>query len=94
MPMELTETAAVLEGVCEVAEAEALLSWLQSHPQGRVDITRCAHLHTAILQVLMAAGPTLVGADGGTDARPWLALLRPAATDRQASARRGGSTTG
>lgn len=61
MPMDLSDTAAVLTGICEVGEAETLLTWLQAHPQGPVDVSGCEHAHTAIVQVLMAARPTLIG---------------------------------
>ena len=75
MPMELSETVAILTGICEVAEAETLLAWLQAHPQGPVDVSRCEHAHTAIVQVLMAARPTLVCGPAGSDGGPWLGAL-------------------
>lgn len=78
MSVDLSDAAAVLTGICDVAEAETLLAWLQTHPQGPVDLSRCEHAHTAVVQVLIAARPTLVGATaGGTDAAAWLAALRP-----------------
>ena len=42
-----------------VEDAEGLLAWLQSHPKGTLDLSRCEHLHAANLQVLMAAHPTI-----------------------------------
>lgn len=76
MPMDLSDTAAVLTGICEVGEAETLLTWLQAHPQGPVDVSGCEHAHTAIVQVLMAARPTLIGGREGDDGRAWLGALR------------------
>ncbi len=55
--MTYKKTVAVLEGVCTVEEAESLLGWLQEHPKGKVNLKKCEHLHAAVLQVLMAAGP-------------------------------------
>lgn len=52
---------AVLEGVCTVEEADSLLEWLQDDPRRPVDWTDCDHLHTAVLQVLLAVGPPLIG---------------------------------
>ena len=81
MPMDLSDTAAVLTGICEVGEAETLLTWLQAHPQGPVDVSRCEHAHTAIVQVLTAAGPTLTGgAPADTAERAWLGALGPGET--------------
>lgn len=78
MPMDLSDTAAVLVGICEVAEAETLLAWLQAHPHGRVDLSACEHAHTALVQVLMAAAPTLIGCERAQgDAPAWLEALRP-----------------
>jgi hypothetical protein len=84
MPVAISETGAVLDGICGIAETETLLSWLQSHPQGPVDVTRCEHAHTAILQVLLAVGPTVVGIDADADADTWRSLLRHAKTDQGA----------
>ena len=78
MPMDLSESAAVLTGICDVAEAETLLAWLQAHPQGPVDVSACEHAHTAVVQVLMAMRPTLTGQPAGDDGpAAWLGALRP-----------------
>jgi hypothetical protein len=47
-----------LSGRCGVEDAEALLGHLAGGA-GRVDLGGCEHLHAAILQLLMAAGPEL-----------------------------------
>jgi hypothetical protein len=57
MPIHYTETEARIEEQCTVEEAEPLFEWLQEHPEGRVDLSACDHMHTAILQVLMALRP-------------------------------------
>jgi len=43
-----------------VEDAEGLLEWLQANPKGKLDLAACTHLHTANLQVLMAAKPNIV----------------------------------
>jgi hypothetical protein len=58
----------VLEGRCEVEDAEPLLQLMQAAPDARCDWTRCSHLHTAVVQVVMAANPALVGPCGD----PWI----------------------
>ncbi len=55
--MRFKKSVAVLEGVCTVEEAESLLEWLVEHPRGKVNLKRCEHLHTAVLQVLLAVRP-------------------------------------
>lgn len=59
MPIELSDERAVLTGVCSVEEAESLLSWVLQHPDAAVDAAACEHLHSAVLQVLMALRPRL-----------------------------------
>lgn len=56
MPLELGATA-VLTGTVTVEDAEPLASWLRDHDQGQVDLSGCAHLHTAALQALLSARP-------------------------------------
>jgi hypothetical protein len=52
----------VLDGECPVEDAEVLLQLLQAQPDGPVDWSACTRLHTAVLQVLMAAAPPTRGA--------------------------------
>ena len=56
MAVRSDEDTLHLEGDCPVEEAETLLAWLCAHRQGRIDLSACTHLHTALLQVLIAAG--------------------------------------
>lgn len=72
MAIEYEDQTARLSGFIGVEEAEGLLAWLQAHPQGRVDLADCAHLHTANLQVLMAARPTIKEWPADADLRVWL----------------------
>jgi len=59
MPIEFSDERAVLTGVCAVEEAESLLSWVLQHPGAPVDAAACEHLHSAVLQVLMARRPPI-----------------------------------
>jgi hypothetical protein len=60
--------AITLDGVCGVEDAEPLLQMLLATPEAPLDWTRCEHLHTAVVQVVLAAGPELVGQCGD----PWV----------------------
>ena len=72
MPVSYKKTVAVLEGVCAVEEAEGLLEWLLGHPRGKVNLKRCQHLHSALLQVLMALRPALSAPPEDPDMAAWL----------------------
>jgi len=55
-----------------VEEAEPLLEWLQKKPKAKVDLSKCTHLHTANLQVLMAAKPDVANWPEDIELRAWL----------------------
>jgi hypothetical protein len=61
-----------LEGNCGAEDAETLLQMMLATPSARVDWTRCGELHTAVVQVILAAKPNLMGACGDPWLRPWL----------------------
>jgi hypothetical protein len=63
----------VLDGVCPVEDAEPLLEMLQAAgPAATVDWRHCTQLHTAVLQVIIAVGPALVGGCGDAWVRQWV----------------------
>ncbi len=49
----------ILDGLCPIEDAEALLRLLLDAPQSQVDLALCQHAHTAVIQVLLAARPRL-----------------------------------
>ena len=62
---------AALEGVVGVEEAEALQCWLRAQARPAVQLGLAEHLHAAVLQVLLALRPKLIGAPRD----PWLASV-------------------
>lgn len=48
---------ATFEGVVTVEEAEALARWFAATPGGKIDLTKCEHLHAAVLQLLLRRRP-------------------------------------
>jgi hypothetical protein len=58
-----------LDGVCPVEDAEPLLQLLLSNPGAGLDWTGVGPMHTAILQIILAAGI----APAGTCGDAWLA---------------------
>jgi hypothetical protein len=59
--VRLIDSAIVLEGDCPVEDAEALQSLLLQHPGAAVDWRACDAAHTAVLQVLLVAKPSIRG---------------------------------
>ena len=51
----------LLEGACPSDDAETLLQHLTASPQATVDLRNCLSIHTAVIQVLLAAKPRLLG---------------------------------
>lgn len=75
MPLEHDGACILLVGHCSVEEAEPLLDALRAAPDPVVDLTAAGWLHTAVLQVLMAAAPPLRGRPPGPVAAACLAGL-------------------
>lgn len=78
MPMRFGKTTVVFEEGCTVEEALPLLEFLQAHPNSRVNLRTCTHMHTAVLQVLMAVAPKVAALPEEDFLRRWLTpLLMP-----------------
>jgi hypothetical protein len=60
-----------LEEVCPVEDAEPLLQMLLATPQSPIDWTQCLEPHTAVVQVLIAAGTIPPGPCGDGWIRQW-----------------------
>ena len=67
----------LLDGVCQVEDAEALLQLLQTVPTAALDWTQCRQLHTAVLQVVLASGTVPAGPCGDAWVEQWLAPKLP-----------------
>jgi hypothetical protein len=72
MGMEIHENTAVISDILGVEEAESLLEWLLEHREGPLDLARCAHLHAANLQVLMALRPRILAWPDDPALADWL----------------------
>ena len=59
MSISYKKTVAVLDGHCEIDEAETLLEWLLENPKGKLNLKSLEHPHTALLQVMMALKPMI-----------------------------------
>ena len=72
MPIAYRKKTAFFETLVTVEDAEDLLQWIQKNPQGKVDLSGCTHLHAANLQVLMAAGCSVIGWPKDANLSAWL----------------------
>ncbi|QJC56199.1 hypothetical protein HC248_01501 [Polaromonas vacuolata] len=75
MPIRYKKNQALFEGVATVDDAEGLQQWLKHKPHATVHLTACSHLHSANLQVLMAAGNRIAAWPDDTDLHCWLETL-------------------
>ena len=62
----------VLEGDCPVEDAETLLNALLSSPGRSLDWRGCQRLNTAVLQVVLASRPSLIGPCGDPLVAQWI----------------------
>jgi hypothetical protein len=79
----------ILTGQCPVEDAETLLEHLQARRDGPVDWSGCTALHTAVLQVLMAARPRLLGEVGDEFVRTWADIAPSDGVTEERKAARG-----
>jgi hypothetical protein len=61
----------ILQGACAVEDAETLLNLVQQGAEA-IDWTGCTRLHTACLQVLLAAGLPLLGPPANPALARWV----------------------
>ncbi len=59
MSIEYNGDTAVFKETAAVDEAETFLEWTTEHKDATVDLSECVHVHTAVLQVMMAAKPKI-----------------------------------
>jgi hypothetical protein len=73
MTIRLSAKGAIeLEGTCSSDEAETLLQHLLATPNPTVDWRGCEAAHTAVVQVLMAAQPKLLGPPAAAPLEKWV----------------------
>jgi hypothetical protein len=81
----------LLEGDCPVEDAETLLQLVQANSGAAIDWTSCQYLHTAVLQVVLAAARSVVGPCGDDFVGRW---IEPGLGGSSGSGSRGSRTVG
>jgi len=61
MSVRIANQIIVLEGRCRIEEAEMLLGYLLEDGDRLVDLSGCETMHSAVVQILMAAKPVISG---------------------------------
>lgn len=62
MGIRYMKKQASLEEIVTVEDAEGLLEWLKKQPKPAVNLSKCQHMHAAVLQVLLMCRPAINGA--------------------------------
>lgn len=101
MPLELGSRTAVLTGILTIDDTETLATWLRTRgtaqTPARVHLGACTHLHTAVLQTLLAARVQISVPPADPFLRTWVAPLLeqvPHRTTRTGASKTGASRTG
>lgn len=59
MAIQYGKTVVKFIDMVSVEDTETLWQWMQQHPGGKINLAKCQHLHTSILQLLVLAKPTI-----------------------------------
>lgn len=60
MAIEYKKQVAHLKDLIGAEEADTLFAWLQNTPKATLNLSKCTHLHAAVLQVLLFLQPSIV----------------------------------
>jgi hypothetical protein len=72
MALNFIENTAVINGASVVEDALPLLEFLRTRDGATLDLGLCTHLHTAVLQVILAARPILAAPPAEAFLARWL----------------------
>lgn len=73
MTVKLSESGAILLiDDCPAEDADLLLQHLLPHPDAPIEWSRCTGAHTAVIQVLLAAGRVPTGVPDGAFLKTWI----------------------
>ena len=77
MPFDFAKTTATAGETCTVEDALPLLEFLIANRGAKVDLGPCTNLHTAVLQVLLAARPKITALPQEPFLARWLSQALP-----------------
>lgn len=77
MAIDYKKQVAHLRDQLGAEEADTLFSWLQENPKASLNLSRCTHLHAAVLQVLILLRPSISVWPDQVELTHWLKPLLP-----------------
>jgi len=75
MPLVFNEQTVSFEDVCTVEDALPLFEFLNTGEAAEIDLSACTYLHTALLQLLLAARPKVAALPVDRSLARWAAQL-------------------
>lgn len=75
MTVRMDKASIRLEGDCPVGDAETLLALMQAEPARPIDLGGCGTMHSAVIQLLLAMRPRLIGEPGDDFVAKWISPL-------------------
>lgn len=72
MAIKLGKRTATFTGAIRIEEVDELAAWLRTTPEPTVNLRRCTHLHTAVLQCALAAGVSVSSPPEDPFLRSWV----------------------
>lgn len=73
MPISLTPEAAVFEGHVDITDIDQLHPWMVANTDAVLDVTECTSAHTAVVQIVVASGMPVKGAE---DTGDWRSIFK------------------
>ena len=72
MVIEIKDNVIKLNGICKVEEAETLLEHLKSNPGMVIDASNAEHIHTSLIQVIMALNTKIKALPKNEELSKWI----------------------
>jgi hypothetical protein len=86
MPLEFRRSEVCLSGSCTAEEALDLAEWLAKRKRPKTNLAECTHMHTALLQTLLAYKPQISAPPADAFLATWVMPALDAATASSAQA--------
>jgi len=89
MSVRTAEDRIWIEGAARVEDAEALFNAIETHADRPIDLSGCADMHAAVLQILLVFSPRIEGAGENPDLSHWICRLLDRPGQREAPSEAG-----
>ncbi|BAU22811.1 hypothetical protein THC_0415 [Caldimicrobium thiodismutans] len=72
MPLQIKNRIVKFIDIVTIEDTETLFNWFLEKKQGKIDMSKCRHIHTAILQLLMIFKPKIEKLPEDNDLKKWI----------------------